>query len=247
MGTVQAAIANGVLDAVRAGDIPKDKVNDLGIIYSVWLDPVRDRGRRPRPQGPLRRPPRGDRQGDPQGDAATSRPSTGCWRTRTRSSTTSTSWGWRGTSDRADLWDGVEEPARVTRRRSPVQKEGDDGGAVLFSLTVALFISGPAVIQAADLTKIERVIAKEPKYQGKPHPCSSSAPRQTSVSGWSWTAPRCTWTAIRRGQRQRLNRRERGQAKCLRTGRVVRNLRKCSQGLPVGPATKMSPIVLSAR
>ena len=39
MGTVKAAIANGVLDAVRAGDIPKDKVNDLGIIYSVWLDP----------------------------------------------------------------------------------------------------------------------------------------------------------------------------------------------------------------
>ncbi len=39
MGTVQAAIANGVLDAVRAGIIPKDKANDLGIIYSVWLDP----------------------------------------------------------------------------------------------------------------------------------------------------------------------------------------------------------------
>src|ERR1700729_992327 len=39
MGTVQAAIANGVLDAVRAGTLPKDKVNDLGIIYSVWLDP----------------------------------------------------------------------------------------------------------------------------------------------------------------------------------------------------------------
>ncbi len=39
MGTVQAAIAHGVLDAVRAGDIPKDKVNELGIIYSVWLDP----------------------------------------------------------------------------------------------------------------------------------------------------------------------------------------------------------------
>jgi 5,6,7,8-tetrahydromethanopterin hydro-lyase len=39
MGTVQAAIANGVLDAVRAGDIPKAMVNDLGIIYSVWLDP----------------------------------------------------------------------------------------------------------------------------------------------------------------------------------------------------------------
>ena len=40
MGTVQAAIANGVLDAVRAGDIPKNKSNDLGIIYSVWLDPA---------------------------------------------------------------------------------------------------------------------------------------------------------------------------------------------------------------
>lgn len=40
MGTVQAAVAHGVLDAVRAGDIPKDKANDLGIIYSVWLDPA---------------------------------------------------------------------------------------------------------------------------------------------------------------------------------------------------------------
>src|SRR3954464_12253184 len=40
MGTVQAAIAHGVLDAVRAGDIPKAKANDLGIIYSVWLDPA---------------------------------------------------------------------------------------------------------------------------------------------------------------------------------------------------------------
>ena len=40
MGTVQAAIANGVLDAVRAGDIPKAKANDLGIIVSVWLDPA---------------------------------------------------------------------------------------------------------------------------------------------------------------------------------------------------------------
>ena len=39
MGTVQAAIAHGVLDAIRAGDIPKDKANELGIIYSVWLDP----------------------------------------------------------------------------------------------------------------------------------------------------------------------------------------------------------------
>lgn len=39
MGTVQAAIANGVLDAVRNGDIPKAIVNDIGIIVSVWLDP----------------------------------------------------------------------------------------------------------------------------------------------------------------------------------------------------------------
>ncbi|MBU6239396.1 MAG: formaldehyde-activating enzyme [Planctomycetes bacterium] len=39
MGTVQAAIANGVLDAVRKGDIPKTIVNDIGIIVSVWLDP----------------------------------------------------------------------------------------------------------------------------------------------------------------------------------------------------------------
>ncbi|MFO1022700.1 MAG: formaldehyde-activating enzyme [Planctomycetales bacterium] len=39
MGTVQAAIAHGVLDAVRAGDLPKNKVNDLGIIVSAWLDP----------------------------------------------------------------------------------------------------------------------------------------------------------------------------------------------------------------
>lgn len=39
MGTVQAGIAHGVLDAVRAGSIPKKKANDLGIIVSVWLDP----------------------------------------------------------------------------------------------------------------------------------------------------------------------------------------------------------------
>ncbi len=39
MGTVQAAIAHGVLDAVREGHIPKSKANDLGIIVSVWLDP----------------------------------------------------------------------------------------------------------------------------------------------------------------------------------------------------------------
>lgn len=40
MGTVQAAVANGVLDAVRNGDIPKEKANDLGIIVSVWLNPA---------------------------------------------------------------------------------------------------------------------------------------------------------------------------------------------------------------
>ena len=40
MGTVQAAIANGVLDSVRNGDIPKEKTNDLGVIVSVWLNPM---------------------------------------------------------------------------------------------------------------------------------------------------------------------------------------------------------------
>ena len=39
MGTVQGAIANGVLDAVREGYIPKEKANDLGIICSAWLNP----------------------------------------------------------------------------------------------------------------------------------------------------------------------------------------------------------------
>ena len=39
MGSVQAGIANGVLDAVRQGIIPKDKANEWAIIYSVWLDP----------------------------------------------------------------------------------------------------------------------------------------------------------------------------------------------------------------
>jgi 5,6,7,8-tetrahydromethanopterin hydro-lyase len=39
MGTVQAGIANGVLDAVRENIIPRKQVNDLGIIVSVWLDP----------------------------------------------------------------------------------------------------------------------------------------------------------------------------------------------------------------
>jgi formaldehyde-activating enzyme len=39
MGTVQAAIANAVLDSVREGHIPKTQVNDIGIIVAVWLDP----------------------------------------------------------------------------------------------------------------------------------------------------------------------------------------------------------------
>lgn len=40
MGTVQYAIANGVLDAVRAGYIPKERANEIGIICSVWLAPT---------------------------------------------------------------------------------------------------------------------------------------------------------------------------------------------------------------
>jgi formaldehyde-activating enzyme len=39
MGTVQYATSMGVLDAVRSGDLPRDKVDDLGIIVSVWLNP----------------------------------------------------------------------------------------------------------------------------------------------------------------------------------------------------------------
>lgn len=39
MGTVQAGIAHGVLDAVRQGILPKALANSIGIIYSVWLDP----------------------------------------------------------------------------------------------------------------------------------------------------------------------------------------------------------------
>lgn len=39
MGTVQGAIANGILDAVRNGTIPKERANELGIICSVWLNP----------------------------------------------------------------------------------------------------------------------------------------------------------------------------------------------------------------
>ncbi|MCG8324835.1 MAG: formaldehyde-activating enzyme [Thiotrichales bacterium] len=40
MGTVQGAIANGVLDSVRNGVIPGDKADEIGIIVSVWLNPM---------------------------------------------------------------------------------------------------------------------------------------------------------------------------------------------------------------
>ena len=40
MGTVQYATSMGVLDAVRSGDIPRDKADELGIIVSVWLNPA---------------------------------------------------------------------------------------------------------------------------------------------------------------------------------------------------------------
>jgi 5,6,7,8-tetrahydromethanopterin hydro-lyase len=39
LGSVQAGVANGVLDAVREGILPKDKVNDIGIIAALWLYP----------------------------------------------------------------------------------------------------------------------------------------------------------------------------------------------------------------
>ena len=39
MGSVQAGIAHGVLDAVRDGTIPRDEVDQIGIIVAVWLYP----------------------------------------------------------------------------------------------------------------------------------------------------------------------------------------------------------------
>ena len=40
MGTVQAAISHGVLDAVRDGTIPRDKADEIGIIAAIWLTPA---------------------------------------------------------------------------------------------------------------------------------------------------------------------------------------------------------------
>jgi formaldehyde-activating enzyme len=38
-GPVQAGIADGVLDAVEAGLVPRGRVEDIGIIALVWIDP----------------------------------------------------------------------------------------------------------------------------------------------------------------------------------------------------------------
>lgn len=38
-GVVQAAVADGILDAVIEGIIPKDQVNDLCIVALLWIDP----------------------------------------------------------------------------------------------------------------------------------------------------------------------------------------------------------------
>ncbi len=39
MGSVQAGIANGVLDAVRDGTIAREDVDKIGIIAAIWLYP----------------------------------------------------------------------------------------------------------------------------------------------------------------------------------------------------------------
>jgi formaldehyde-activating enzyme len=36
---VQAGVADGILDAVIEGIIPKDQVNDLCIVALLWIDP----------------------------------------------------------------------------------------------------------------------------------------------------------------------------------------------------------------
>ena len=88
MGTVQAAIAHGVLDAVRAG-YPQGQGQRAGIIYPVWLDPS------------VTEVDEVDHEAlfDVHREATAkvikkamhqSRRSTGCWRTRMRSSITFT-------------------------------------------------------------------------------------------------------------------------------------------------------------
>lgn len=89
----RTAVANGVLDVVRAGDIPKEKANDLGIIVSVWLDPAVLTGRnRLRNPGsgltarPSQRPSAAAMRNEPSID----------WllKIRTRSLTASIRWLW---------------------------------------------------------------------------------------------------------------------------------------------------------
>ena len=89
MGTVQAAIANGVLDAVRAGDIPKEKANDLGIIVSVWLDPAVTKEEIDYEIS--RHIARPSAKPSPK-QCGMNRPSIGYWKIRTRSLTASTRW-----------------------------------------------------------------------------------------------------------------------------------------------------------
>jgi 5,6,7,8-tetrahydromethanopterin hydro-lyase len=40
MGSVQAAVAHGVLDAVREGVLPKELANEIGIIAAIWVTPA---------------------------------------------------------------------------------------------------------------------------------------------------------------------------------------------------------------
>ena len=68
MGTVQAAIAHGVLDAVRSGRYSQGQGQRHRDHLLGVAGPVGDRGRG-RSQGAFRRAPRGDFKGHRQGDA----------------------------------------------------------------------------------------------------------------------------------------------------------------------------------
>ena len=94
MGTVQAAIANGVLDAVRAGDIPKEKANDLGIIVSVWLNPsvITDDKLDHKILFDIHR--KGDGNRHPQSDGQPAGYRLAIWTTRTRLPINISRWGW---------------------------------------------------------------------------------------------------------------------------------------------------------